>query len=97
MLKQLLTAGLLLASGAVLAQPESPCITNELERDSVTATLALEIGKYHLAAASNGPDGLPALEYAHSWFLQAQALGAADAQRQLETTHARLQLAAEAQ
>ena len=97
MLKQLLTAGLLLASGAVLAQPESPCITNELERDSVTATLALEIGKCHLAAASNGPDGLPALEYAHSWFLQAQALGAEDAQRQLETTHARLQLAAEAQ
>lgn len=94
MLKQLLTTGLLLASGAALAQPEAPCITNELERDSITATLALEIGNCHLAAAASGPVGLPALEYAHSWFLRAQELGAKDAQRQLETTQARMQLAA---
>lgn len=97
MLKQLLIVGLLIASSAVLAQPESPCITNELESGSITATLALEIGKCHLAAATSGPDGLPALEYAHSWFLQARTLGAEGAQHQLETTHARLQLAAEAQ
>lgn len=97
MLRQLLTAGLLVASGAVLAQPQSPCITTELDHDDITATLALEIGKCHLAAASSGPEGLPALEYAHSWFLQAKTLGASGAQAQLETTHARLQLASEAQ
>lgn len=97
MIKQLLALGLLIASSAVLAQPDSHCITNELERDIVNAALALEIGKCHLATATNDANGLPALEYAHSWFLQAKALGAADAQEQLDTTYARLQLAAGAQ
>lgn len=97
MLKRILTAGLLALSGTALAQPESHCITNELERDNLTAALALEIGNCHLAAATRDANDLAALQYAHSWFLQARELGAKEAQHQLDTTDQRLQLASKAQ
>ena len=90
MIRQFFSLSLLAFSGASLGQPHQLCLTNELTGYAVTANLALEIGKCHLAQALPGVEGLQALEYAHSWFLQARYLGAAEAQAHLEATEVQL-------
>ncbi|UUY08395.1 hypothetical protein LRS11_21835 [Pseudomonas sp. J452] len=93
MIKQLLAATALLVAGTAQAEYNGSCITSELDSVSITTDFALAIGECHLAGAVDGPEGIPALEYAYSWFLQARRLGSTSAEQQLGEIEQKLKLA----
>ncbi|MFB4369138.1 MULTISPECIES: hypothetical protein [unclassified Pseudomonas] len=92
MIKQLLTATAFIAAATAHAEPSGNCLTNELESRLVTADLAVATGNCHLARASDESQAVSALEYAHSWLLQAQALGSSQAREGLDKVENRLAL-----
>jgi len=90
MIKQLLTATVFFVAATAQAEPHGNCVTNELEDRLITADLAVAVGNCHLARASDPSQAISALEYAHSWFLQAQALGSSQARRGLDLVEKKL-------
>lgn len=72
------------------AEPHDNCITSELEDRLITADLAVAAGNCHLGRASDESQAVSALEYAHSWFLQAQTLGSNQARRGLDLVEQKL-------
>ncbi|MBD9482492.1 hypothetical protein IB229_05900 [Pseudomonas sp. PDM14] len=90
MIKQLLTATAFFVVATAQAEPYDNCVTNELEDRLITADLAIAAGNCHLALASDGSQIFSALEYAHSWFLQAQALGSNQARQALDLVEQKL-------
>ena len=93
MIKQLLAATAFFVVATAQAEIHSDCVTNELDYHLITADLALAVGNCHLARASEKGGAVAALEYAHSWFLQAQALGSGQARRALDIVERKLALA----
>jgi hypothetical protein len=96
MIKQLLTATAFLFVATAQAEPHGNCLTNELEDRLITADLAVAAGNCHLARASDEGQAVSALEYAHSWFLQAQTLGSSQARRGLDLVEKKLAQAGQA-
>ncbi|WP_236234396.1 hypothetical protein [Pseudomonas tohonis] len=95
MIKQLLGATTFLVVATAQAAPQDTCITNELDESVITAELALAVGTCHMARATQ--DGsVAALEYAHSWFQQAQKLGAREAPKHLAAVERQLEQAGHA-
>ncbi|MGP0172326.1 hypothetical protein ACSVIJ_10605 [Pseudomonas sp. NCHU5208] len=84
MIKHLLAVTAFVVVATAHAAPLQTCLTNELEPGSITAQMALAAGHCHLAQASDDTQRIVALEYAHSWFLYAQTLGASQASEGLE-------------
>lgn len=84
MIKHLLAVTAFVVVATAHAAPLETCLTNELEARSITAQIALAAGNCHLARASDDTQRIMALEYAHSWFLHAQALGSSQAREGLE-------------
>lgn len=84
MIKHLLAVTAFVVVATAHAAPQETCLTNELEAGSVTAQIALAAGNCHLAQASDDTQRIVALEYAHSWFLRALALGASQAREGLD-------------
>lgn len=87
MIKHLLAATTLLAVATAQAEP---CVTNEVDEPLLTAEIALAIGNCHMAQAVDGIDSIPALQYAHSWFLKAQQLGSQQASSNLKMVEQKL-------
>ncbi len=87
MIKHLLAATAFLVVATVQAEP---CVTNEVDEPLLTAEIALAIGNCHMAQAADGVDGIPALQYAHSWFLKAQQLGSQQARSGLKMVEQKL-------
>lgn len=96
MIKQLLTATAFFVVATVQAEPHGNCVTNELEDRLITADLAVAVGNCYLARASDESQAVAALEYAHSWFLQAQELGSSQARRGLDLVENKLAQAGQA-
>ncbi|AVO51716.1 hypothetical protein [Ectopseudomonas mendocina] len=96
MIKQLLTATAFFVVATAQAEPHSNCVTNELDDRLITADLAIAVGNCHLARASDEGEAISALEYAHSWFLQAQALGSSQARQGLDVVEGKLAQAGQA-
>ena len=90
MIKQLLTATTFFVVATAQAEPHGNCVTNELEDRLITADLAVAVGNCYLARASEESQAVAALEYAHSWFLQAQALGSSQARSGLDLVERKL-------
>ncbi len=89
MIKQLLAATAFFVVATAQAAPREACVTNELDESVITAELALAVGNCHMARATQ--DGsVAALEYAHSWFQQAQKLGASEARKHLDAVEQKL-------
>ncbi|WAJ36141.1 hypothetical protein OU800_16140 [Pseudomonas sp. GOM7] len=84
MIKHFLAVTAFIVVTTAHAAPLQTCLTNELEPGSITAQIALAAGNCYLAQASDNTQRIVALEYAHSWFLHAQALGASQASEGLE-------------
>ena len=96
MIKQLLTATAFFVVATAQAEPHGNCVTNELEDRLITADLAVAVGNCYLAHASEESQAVAALEYAHSWFLQAQARGSSQARRGLDLVEKKLAQAGQA-
>ncbi|WP_276487113.1 hypothetical protein [Ectopseudomonas mendocina] len=90
MIKQLLTTTAFFVVATAQAEPHGSCITNELEDHVITADLAVAAGNCHLARAGNEDEAVSALEYAHSWFRQAQELGSSQARQGLDVVERKL-------
>ncbi len=93
MIKQFMAATALLVVATANAEPNDACATNQLDDSQVTADIAVAVGKCHLASAVDGSNSVAALEYAHSWFLEAQRLGSSQARQDLKDVEQRLELA----
>ena len=96
MIKQLLTATAFFVVATAQAEPHGNCVTNELDDRLITADLAVAVGNCYLARASEESQAVAALEYAHSWFLQAQALGSSQARSGLDLVEKKLAQAGQA-
>ncbi|MFI8479164.1 hypothetical protein ACIGCM_01150 [Pseudomonas sp. NPDC078700] len=97
MIKPLMAAAALLIAGTVNAEPYAVCITNELDDTVITADIAFAAGQCHLARAIEDTQNVSALEYAHSWFLEARRLGSNQATQGLKDVEQKLESAGHAQ